>query len=139
MGRSGDVFWSWVHSPTLRASLAPSVVTPGAAEPCSHWRWVQGKACCSPALLPDMWPCARKAWPVSGVEEHGWRSHAFLWSTCSSASRQPECKHCQDASPALPWPLAVFGASSSNWRRKHTKERSVLCCFAKREIKWSQR
>jgi len=42
VGESGDGFWSWLRSPALRASLAPLVVTLGAAEPHSRWRWVQG-------------------------------------------------------------------------------------------------
>lgn len=82
-----------------------------------------------PAMLLQLWSFAPEAWPLAEAEEHGWRSCAFSWSTCSSTSRQPERKRCQDASPALPRPLAVFGGSSSNWRWRHTKERNtVLFC-----------
>lgn len=36
VGKSGEDFWSWLRSPTLRAGLASLAVPLGAAKPHSH-------------------------------------------------------------------------------------------------------
>lgn len=96
------------YSPHLRgAGLASSVVSPGAVRAQSHWRWSRDVSPASAA------PCSSRG---SGG---GCRHCAFLRGSGNSASRHPEHESCQDTSPALPWPLAVFGASSSNTGEEH--------------------
>lgn len=112
-------FWSWLCSPTLRAGL--TLLSGGDTKTCRATQQLEmatGKPCCSAAPLPQaffLWPSAHKVWLLAGAEEHVWSYCACGWNTCSSASRELECECCQDDSPALPWPLAGFGASSSNW------------------------
>lgn len=97
------------YSAQLRgASLIPSVVSPGTVRAQSHWRWGR-----------DVSPAAAGPGSSQGLRSAAAGTALF----CGEPAAVPPGSQSMSAARALPrlsaWPLAVFGAGSSNTGEEH--------------------